>query len=91
MTEGFQEPPPVEPPPAEPPPAYPGRIERARETADQAERRAKESFEQAKRRYLAVQLASEAFERDKGAGRRTAGGRPRLTGSSCGRSPWHCS
>ena len=56
-------------------PAQPGRIARARGTADQVERRARESFEQARARFIAVRLASEAFEHDRSrAGGLLAGG-----------------
>lgn len=52
-----------------------GRIARARRSMDEAEQRARESFEQARSRYVAVQLASEAFERDRArAGGLLAGG-----------------
>jgi uncharacterized BrkB/YihY/UPF0761 family membrane protein len=53
----------------------PGRIARARETADRYERRARETYEQARARYTAVQLAAEAFDRDRArAGGLLAGG-----------------
>ena len=55
--------------------SQPGRIARARETADQVESRARESFEQARTRFVAVRLASEAFEHDRArAGGLLAGG-----------------
>ena len=58
-----------------PEPAQPGRIARAREAADQAERRALDSFEQARARSLAVRLAAEAFQNDRArAGGLLAGG-----------------
>ena len=43
----------------------PGRLARARGTANQVERRARESLEQARDRFVAVRLASEAFEQDR--------------------------
>jgi uncharacterized BrkB/YihY/UPF0761 family membrane protein len=42
-----------------------GRLARARERAEVAERRARESFEHARTRYMAVQLVTEAFEHDR--------------------------
>ena len=53
----------------------PGRIARARGSAEQVERRARESLEQARAGHLAVQLVSEAFEHDRArAGGLLAGG-----------------
>jgi len=43
----------------------PGRIARARGAADQVGRRAGESLQQARERYVTVRLASEAFEHDR--------------------------
>src|SRR3990172_1539363 len=50
-------------------------LARARGTANQVERRARESLEQARDRFVAVRLAYEAFERDRArAGGLLAGG-----------------
>lgn len=55
--------------------SHPGRIARARRSAEELERRARDELERARRRHTSVRLAIQAFERDRAkAGGLLAGG-----------------
>ena len=65
-------------PPTQPPeegPPEPGRVARARQSADELEQRARHEFERARQQHAAVRFAAEAFEKDRArAGGLLAGG-----------------
>ena len=61
--------------PPEPPPPEPGRVARARRSADELEHRARDEFARAQEQHASVRLAVEAFESDRArAGGLLAGG-----------------
>ncbi len=61
--------------PPDPHPPEPGRVARARQSAEELEQRARQEFERAQEQHVSVRLAVEAFEKDRArAGGLLAGG-----------------